>query len=94
MDYEREREQKALHTAIMNHEKAKLREKGMVIKKTGYGTEHRVNFHRGAEETAAYENSLEDAIGTGHAMHKRAEELRMAGKGSHDPVYENSKKNK
>jgi hypothetical protein len=27
-------------------------------------------------------------------IHKAAEELRMEGKGSHDPVYENSKKNK
>lgn len=27
-------------------------------------------------------------------IHKIAEELRMEGKGSHDPCYENSKKNK
>ena len=26
--------------------------------------------------------------------HKKAEEARMAGRGSHDPIYENSKKNK
>lgn len=28
------------------------------------------------------------------AMHKAAEELRLEGKGSHDPIYEDSHKNK
>ena len=32
--------------------------------------------------------------GQHNILHERAEAARMAGKGSHDPVYENSKKNK
>lgn len=41
-------------------------------------------------EAELHEHERKDAA----EHHKMAEELRMAGKGSHDPMYHNSKKNK
>lgn len=63
----------------------KLREHGMVLKKTGYGNEHRVNFHKGREETASYHDDVEDAIGTGMEMSKNAMK-------EHEHPYWNNKK--
>ena len=71
-----------------------LRPHGMVIKKTGYGDEHRVNHRKGKEEHAYYSDDRDDAVATGISMAKRAAELRMKGEGSHDPVYKDTHKNK
>jgi hypothetical protein len=70
---------------------AALRPHGMVMKKTGEGNEHRVNYKGGKEDTAYYSDDRMDAF---HTAHKMAEELRMKGQGSHDPIYPSSKKNK
>lgn len=45
-----------------------LQKHGMVLKKTGYGNEHRVNYKGGKEETAYYSDDLHDAHSTGHHM--------------------------
>jgi hypothetical protein len=49
-----------------------LAEKGIHVKKTGYGTEHRVNYKNGREETAYYASDKDDARDTGHHMAKNA----------------------
>lgn len=41
---------------------------GIVLNKTGYGNEFRVNFKGGSEATAYYTDDLEDAVGTGKHM--------------------------
>lgn len=46
------------------------------------------------KKEAYYKATMAHKIAMHHSMHKAAEELRMEHKGSHDPVYENSKKNK
>lgn len=45
-----------------------FRRLGMSLRATGYGSEFRINFRYGPEATAAYEDSLSDAIDTGLAM--------------------------
>lgn len=51
---------------------AELRSLGMVL--THSDGEYRVNFKGGAERTASYTNDIDDAVGTGRAMAKWAEE--------------------
>lgn len=38
----------------------------VVVKKTGYGNEHRVNYRKGREETAYYTDDREDVHATAH----------------------------
>ncbi len=46
------------------------------------------------KKEAYYKATMAHKITMHHAMHKAAEELRLEGKGSEDPMYENSKKNR
>jgi hypothetical protein len=64
-----------------------LSAQGIVVKKTGYGNEHRVNYKRGREETAGYVDSPEEALALGREM----AEPRHAMK-EHEHPYWNNKK--
>lgn len=41
----------------------------IVISKTKYGSEYKVNWRGGKEETAGYETTIEDAVDTGIASY-------------------------
>lgn len=69
--------------ATLKEVQDKLRPHGIVVKKTGYGNEHRVNYHKGDERTAYYTDDREDAHATGMKMAE-----------SKDPYYKDQKKNK
>lgn len=56
--------------ATLKEIQSKLRPHGVVVKKTGYGNEHRVNYRGGREETAHYTDDPNDALGTGLEMAK------------------------
>lgn len=43
---------------------------GMVINRTEVG-DYRVNFKKGSESSACYEETIEDALGTAKAMYER-----------------------
>lgn len=47
-----------------------MSDSGVVIKKTGHGTEHRVNFKNGREATAYYTDDKDDAHATAAHMAK------------------------
>lgn len=46
----------------------KFKHPDVVIRKTGHGDEHRVNYRKGREETASYQSGYEDAVGTAKHM--------------------------
>ena len=47
---------------------ATLRPLGVILRRTGYGPEVRVNFRGGREATACYTDDLDDALATGREM--------------------------
>lgn len=59
-----------------------------------YGTDNYKYAKADCLESILEKGKYQTAGEPGHAEHERAEMLRMLGEGSHDPMYEDSKKNR
>lgn len=73
----------------MTEDKQKYHIKHHDVKASGDGS-----LHEKMKELEGKVPYVKDAMEQGYKIHKSAEKLRLIGKGSEDPMYNNSKKNK